>query len=148
MSTEQIALLIVALAWLLGALAWVLAANEITLNASLSYEDSEMDDPVSLELEDILKTVTTKRITRAKQNVGTSEEAINLGDVSSPGYALLINRDTTNFINLKVATGGAIFARLDRSNGFALLKLGSGAQVPYAIADTAACQMDVFIIST
>lgn len=128
-------------------------SNEITLNASIEYSDSEKTEE-SLALDNIVKSVATKRITRLKQNVGTSEEAVNLGDVSAPGYALFVNRDPTNYIDLKVATSGAIFARLDPDTnsdgkgGFALLKLGSGAQVPYAIANTAACQMDIFIVST
>lgn len=128
-------------------------ANEITLAGSLSYEDSEGTEQ-SLSMANVIKSVTTKKITRLKQNVATSEEAINLGDVTAPGYAILINRDETNFINLKVATGGAIFARLDAdtagngTGGFAILKFGSGAQAPYAIADTAACQMDILICST
>lgn len=128
-------------------------ANEITASLSLAYEDSE-NTSQSLSLEDVIKSVATKRITRTKQNVGTSEEAINLGDVSAPGYAVFVNRDVTNYIELKVASSGAIFARLDPdtngdgTGGFAFLKLGSGAQVPYAIANTDPCQMDVFIIST
>lgn len=128
-------------------------ANELTLSGSLSYEDSEGTEE-SLSMANVIKSVVTKRIVHLKQNVGTSEEAINLGDVSAPGYAIFINRDETNFISLKVATGGAIFARLDAdtagdgTGGFAILKLGSGAQVPYAIADTAACQMEVLICST
>jgi hypothetical protein len=128
-------------------------ADEITASVSLSYEDTE-NTTGSLAVVNLVKTVTTKKITRLKQNVGITEEAIDLGDISAPGYALFINRDTTNFINLKVATSGAIFAKLlpdtdgDGNGGFACLQLGSGAQAPFAIADTAACQMDVFIIST
>lgn len=128
-------------------------ANEITLAGSLSYEDSEGTSE-SLSMANVIKSVATKLIARLKQNVGFSvEEAIKLGDVSTLGYAIFINRDQTNFINLKVATSGAIFARLDAdtagngTGGFAILKLGSGAQVPFAIADTAACQMDIFIVS-
>lgn len=122
-------------------------ANEITLNALVQYEDSESTE-AELGVTDILKTVATKRVTRLKQSVGTSEEAIDLGDITSPGYAILINRDATNYIDLKVATAGAIFARLDPNSGMAMLKLGSGAQAPFAIANTAACQMEILICST
>lgn len=127
-------------------------ANEITLSAALGYRDSENTEGV-LAVASRLQSVSTKKIARLKQNIGTDEEAINLGDVSSPGVALFVNRDPTNFISLKVATGGAIFAKLrpdtgsNGKGGFALLELGSGAQAPYAVADTGACQMDIFIIS-
>lgn len=128
-------------------------ANELTMSGSISYEDSEGASQ-ELSIADVIKSVTTKRYVKLKQNVGITEEAVNLGDITAPGYAIFINRDETNFINLKVATSGAIFARLDAdtdgngTGGFAILKLGSGAQAPYAIADTAACQMEIFIVST
>lgn len=128
-------------------------SNEVTMSASVDYEDSE-NTTGSLSVVDVIKSVSTKRFTRTKQNVGTSEEAINIGDVSAPGYCILVNRDTTNYIEIKTGTGGVIFAKLDPdtngdgTGGFCVLKLGSGAQAPYAIAHTAACQMDVFIIDT
>ena len=127
-------------------------ADEVTVNVSLSYSDNQNTE-ASLSVADALFSVATKKVTRLKQNVAITEEAIQLGDVTAPAYAMFVNRDTTNFINLKVGTSGAIFAKLrpdvdgDGKGGVALLELGSGAQVPYAIADTGTCQMDVFIIS-
>ena len=91
--------------------------------------------------------VQLKKFSWQKMNVGTSEEAVALGEATAPGWAIFINRDTTNFIELRVATGGAKFAKL-KAGECCLLRLGSGAQVPYAIADTAACQMEYCIINT
>ena len=91
--------------------------------------------------------MATKKFIGCKQNIGTSEEAITLGEVTSPGWAFFINRDETNFIELRVATGGAKFAKL-KPGEFAFLRLGSGAQAPYAIADTAACQLEYKIFMT
>lgn len=121
-------------------------ANEITLAATLSYEDSE-DSSELLTLTDILASVASKKYIKHKQNIGTSEEAITLGEVTAPGWALFINRDETNFISLKVGTAGAIFAKL-KPGEFAFLRLGSGAQVPFAISDTASCQLEFFLINT
>lgn len=127
-------------------------AEELTLGASVSYEDS-LNTSDSLSLANVIKSVATKRITHVTQSVGTSEEAVELGDVAAPGYALFINRHATATIDLKVATGGAIFARLDPDTnedgkgGFALLKLGSGAQVPFAVA-SAEAPMEIFIVAT
>ena len=121
-------------------------AQEITLNASLAYEDSEGTDP-TMQVVDLIANVATKKLIRAKQSIGITEEAIVLGEVTSPAWAMFINRDETNFINLKVATSGAIFAKL-LPGKFALLPLGSGAQAPFAIADTAACQLEYLIIMT
>lgn len=121
-------------------------ADELTLSASLSYEDTEYAD-LAIAITEKLATVATKKFIRAKQNIGTSEEALALGEVTSPGWAFFINRDVTNFINLKVATSGAIFAKL-LPGEFAMLRLGSGAQAPYAIADTAACQLEYMLVMT
>lgn len=121
-------------------------ANEITVSATLSYDDSE-SDPIDLVVRLLQASVSSKLPARLKQNVGTSQEAINLGDVSAPGWAMFVNRDLTNFVELRVSSGGAKFAKL-LPGEFALLRLGSGAQAPYAIADTAAVQLDVFILDT
>lgn len=129
-------------------------ANEITVSAGIGYDDGKVEKVFSVT--DVVKSISgsVKKVTETVQEIGTSEEAIIMGDISAPGYALFQNLDDTNFIDLKVATGGAIFARLDPDTndegkgGFALLKLGSGAQAPFAIADTAACRLKVFIITT
>ena len=118
----------------------------LKVTGSLSYEDSENAEE-SLVPADFSLAVATLKYTKYKQNIGTAEEAVELGEITSPGYAVFINRDATNFIELRVSTGGAKFAKLKPNGGFAIVYLGSGAQVPYAIADTAACQMEVFVIS-
>lgn len=121
-------------------------ASELTLSASVTYADNEGADE-SLSVSDLLATVSAKRYTKLKQNVGTAEEAVVLGEVTAPGWAMFINRDASNFINLKVATSGAVFAKL-KPGEFALLRLGSGAQAPFAQADTAACQLETILIAT
>lgn len=120
-------------------------ADELTLNASLEYEDSE-DSEASLAIEDLLVTISTKKFIHAKQNIGITEEAIGLGEVTALGWGLFVNRDATNYIELRVGTGGTKFAKL-RPGKFAFFEFGSGVTAPYAIADTAACQMEYIIVS-
>lgn len=122
-------------------------ANELTLNCSLAYSDSELASISFAPPANLQVTVATKKYLYSKQNIGITEEAIVLGEVTSPGWALLINRDPTNFIELRVATGGAKFAKL-KPGEFCLLRLGSGAQVPFAIADTAPCQLEYIVVMT
>lgn len=121
-------------------------ASTATINCTLEYADSE-DADEALQITDLLATVATKKYIKNKQNIGITEEAINLGELTGLGWALFINRDDTNFIELRVSTGGAKFAKL-KPGEFALMRLGTGAQSPYAIADTAACQMEYFLINT
>lgn len=128
-------------------------SNEITINGSVQYEDDDNSSAI-LQVIDAVFSSASRRPTRLKQNVGITEEAINLGDITTPGYAIFVNRDPDNTIDLRVSSGGAKFARLDPDadengkGGFAILKLGSGAQTPYAIANTEACEMDILICST
>lgn len=124
-------------------------ANEVTLTApSLAYADSEGADEI-LTLAEKQASVSSKKYIKAKQSIGfAAEEAINLGEVTAPGWAFFINRDTTNFIELRVATSGAKFAKLLAGEPAGPFRLGSGAQAPYAIADTAACVLEYMIINT
>lgn len=121
-------------------------ADEITVAGSLSYIDSENANEAIAPAAFVL-SVATKKYTKFKQSIGTSEEAVQLGEITSPGYALFVNRDATNYIELRVGTAGAKFATLKPGGGFAILYLGAGAQAPFAIANTAACQMETLIIS-
>lgn len=122
-------------------------SNEITLNANISYSDTEGTELTGPSIVELLVSVVTKAQSVGKQSIGTSESAIYLGGVSAPGWAMFVNRDTTNFLELRVASSGAKFAKL-KPGEFALLRLGSGAQAPYAIADTGACQLETFILAT
>jgi hypothetical protein len=123
-------------------------ANEITPVGSLSYLDSENTSEQLVIPTTFLASVTTKKVMRLKQAIPTTEVALNLGGIAAPGYVLIINRDPTNYVSLRRATGETEAAHLDANGGFALLKLGSGAQVPFLIANTAACQVEFLLIST
>jgi hypothetical protein len=115
-------------------------ANELTLNGSLEYHDSDGTE-ISIDIANLAASVSAKIALHARQNIGVTEEAIVLGEVTAPGWFFAINRDPTNFIECRVATGGAKFAKM-KPGEFCMLRLGSGAQAPYAIADTGACMME------
>lgn len=121
-------------------------ADELTISASLAYADSEGADEL-LAVADVTPNVSTKKYAKFKQSVGTSEEALGLGEVTSLGYCLVINRDETNFVQLRTGTGGTYFAKL-LPGEVALFRFGSGVTAPFVIADTAAYQIEVFLIST
>lgn len=127
-------------------------ALENLLDASLTYDDG-LASPQTLSVASRLVTSAGKRVSGQVQNVGTSEEAVQLGGMTAPGAVMLKNLDPTNFINVKVGTGGAIFAKLrpdtngDSKGGFVLIDcMGSGAQAPFVVADTATCRMVILAI--
>ncbi len=128
-------------------------AQEVTVNASLAYLDVN-GTADSLDITDALFNVATKQIAHTTQLITFSAEvAINLSGIAAPAFVFFKNLDPTNFIKLRVATSGAFFAKLRADTagtgkgGIALLELGSGAQVPYAQADTADCRMEILLIS-
>lgn len=122
-----------------------------TLSASVGYDDEL--ETASLSVTNRSVTSAGARQTRLIQNVGTSPEALQMGEITSPGVVMLKNLDPTNFIEVKTGTGGDVFAKLkpdtlaDGTGGFCVLDCaGSDAQAPYVVADTAACRMAVLVV--
>lgn len=119
-------------------------ANEVTTTISLDYSDAD-DQEMTSGKENLQRSVSTQRPFKTTQNIGTSEEAITLGDGGTIKELYLRNLDATNYVEIKVATGGAIFAKLLPGEDM-LVRLGSGAQAPYAIANTAAVDLLVHAV--
>ena len=118
-------------------------ANEITLTAALSVVKSGVS---------ISGQVNSKSITQAGdqslgnvQIIGTSTEALTLGDVVTIGYLYLKNLDSTNFVEFDLNTPVA-------GTAFCKLLAGEAAVIPtrqttiYAKADTANVNVNVVAI--
>ncbi len=120
-------------------------AQELSLGATAAYEDA-FGVTAEIDIPSLLVTLGTKKVLHTIQSVGITEEALVLGDITTPCLLILVNRDDTNFVNVKVATGGAIFSKLDPDNVYwSIVPLGSGAQAPFVIADTAECDVEIFL---
>ena len=80
------------------------------------------------------------------QSIGTSEEALALGEVSgSLGWAYFENLDDTNYVEIRSATGASNdIIRVD-ARAAVLFRFGSDVTAPYAIANTAAVLLDYVI---
>ena len=122
-------------------------ASELYIQGSLSYLDSvgvKQDCGVPSKAVDI----SQKRLSPRLMSVATSETTIDLGTITSLGFAIFINRDPTNYIEIKTATSGTIIAKLLAGECFGPWRIGSGITAPVAIANTAACQMEYMIVGT
>lgn len=117
---------------------WNPVANQLTLNATLAYDDGVTE--VATQVTDLIASLSDARAVKNIQLIPTSQTAINLGGITTPRWIIIVNLDSTNFVDVKVATGGAIFAHL-LPGWFCVVPLGSGAQAPFAIADTASCNV-------
>ena len=74
-------------------------SNEITLYASIKASKGET---VISKIVSALKVDWTgNRFVHNRQSVGITEEALDLGDISTGGLFLAINQDGVNFVELR-----------------------------------------------
>ena len=116
-------------------------ANEITVTTKLSF--TKGGTTTSLEVSNLKVDVSGSRFIHNRQEIGTSEEAIDVGDLASVGYMLLVNRDATNFVEVRAGTGVADTIKLKPGES-SLIRLVATA--PFAIADTAAVELEYLLI--
>lgn len=122
-------------------------ADELTATGALYYRDSNGVEQSLAVIADLID-VANKKTTRLQQNIGLVEEALQLGEITLTGsIVMIVNRDTTNFVEIKSGTGGLVIAKLTAERRFLILPVGSSITAPYAIADTGACLIDILIIS-
>lgn len=122
-------------------------ASEITITANLEVDTGLIQD--SLGKSGIRFDQTTGKFQKHVQSIGTSEEAIDLGEVSSLGYIIAINLDNTNYVEIRLGTGASNDCiKLPAKGGVALFHAGSDMSAPYAIANTAACLVAFLILNT
>jgi len=121
-------------------------ANEITVSMSLSVVKGSTSEKkkISAVTMDLAGTDYIHGTMQVPTTAGGT--AIPLGAVTGPNWAMFTNNDATNFIELlDVASTGAKMVQLLAGES-ACFRLGTGAQVPAAFADTAICEMDYLII--
>lgn len=117
-------------------------ANELTLSASLAYAKASYAS--SFSFGPLTFSVTGTNYVRFAQTVGITAGVLELGDVATPGFCLLVNRDPTNYVEIREgATGDDVVKLLPGEP--ALFRFAAAA--PYAIANTAPCQVEGIIIS-
>jgi hypothetical protein len=121
-------------------------ANEITINASLSFSKAGVTiNPVGATFTNLQFNVAGLNYVENVLSVGTSATVIPLGSVTAPHFAVFQNMDPTNYLTIFNGASGAVLARL-RAGEPALIPLDPAA-VPYATANTAACVLSYLIIA-
>lgn len=117
-------------------------ANEATFSGSMSFSKGGVTTSLSRPGQTL--TVTGAKISDVVQNVGTSEEAINKGDVGTPGLCMIENLDLTNYVTVRPATGAADLIKIPAGKTAGPFMLAASA--PYIIANTAACNVRILIV--
>jgi len=118
-------------------------ADELTVSVSLRFVKSNVTKSHSTGR--VKVDVAGTKITDHIQEIGTSEEAIVLNEAAAGGYVFLENLNATNFIEIRPGTGAADLIKL-LPGDVALFRLTGDATAPFAIANTAACNMRIIII--
>jgi hypothetical protein len=116
-------------------------ANELTLSASIKFAKGSIS--VSEGKSGVQLDVAGDDFVTKTQNIGTSEEPLNLGDISTPGYVLMRNTDATNFVSVRSGSGAANLIKIP-AGGIALFMCEASA--PHVIANTAAVKIEYTMI--
>lgn len=114
-------------------------ANELTVSVSVEYQKGNSPS-VAFAKTGKKINVSGNPATGLIVSVGTSEEAIPLGEVTAAG-AMMVgeNLDDTNYIEIRDATGASNdIIKVGPREPF-LFRFGSDVTAPYWIANTAAC---------
>lgn len=117
-------------------------ASELSLTVSATFTKSPL---VALTMNpgQLSVTVSGDNYVRNVQSVGTTVEALLLGDVATPGYVLMHNCDTTNYIDVRANNTDVPVVKL-KAGEYALFRLAATA--PFVKADTGACKLEYFLI--
>lgn len=117
-------------------------ANELTLRVSLSFSKSNAEVKRS---KGITVDVTGDAFTHEVQSVGTSEEELAQGaDLGTLGYVLILNLDSTNYVEVGSTTG--VYDIKIQAGEFACYRHNSA--TVYAKANTSAVLCEYIIIET
>lgn len=117
-------------------------AKEISFTSTLKFSKNGIVDSRSMSCQpDVAGSVTAGGV----QKIGTTHEALVIGDIGTPGWARFLNIDAVNYVELGIVTGGTFypFAKLKAGESFPL-RLGTSA--PYAKANTAEVKLEYLII--
>lgn len=121
-------------------------ADELTINWRATFTKSGTDitfpDPAKREFK---VTITGTRFILNRQSIGTSAEAIVLGEVVTGGYFFAVNRDATNFVEIRPGAGLTDTIRLQAGEG-CMFRISPDAAAPQAIADTDAVELEYLLV--
>jgi hypothetical protein len=111
-------------------------ANEITLNVRLDYASGSIRDGI-IGADALSVDLATQVLLHNTQIVGTSEEALLLGDVTAGHWLIAVNRSASGTISIRAATGETNLVDLDPGEP-ACFRLAAAATAPFVIASVEA----------
>ena len=122
-------------------------SNEITINASMVYEDVD-GVTQSISITDKLVTVTTKQPMKYRQLVTTGGDDIILGEIGSIGWMMLKNLDPVNSVEVRTAAAGLQIGKMLAGESYGPVRVGAGIPAPGMAAVGGSCWVEVLICAT
>jgi len=116
-------------------------ANELTIRAFMHFLKGDEDEDLSWPS---TVTVSGTKCMKNRQTIGTSAEAIDMGDITSQGMAMFINMDTTNYVSIRAGAAESDLIDILAGESAGPFRLATAA--PYAIADTASVELKYMIV--
>jgi hypothetical protein len=120
-------------------------ANEITTRTILSVANGNLNKTLINRQKKLNQS--TARYNGGVLSIGTTHEAIPLGDVATPGHSEFWNLDGTNFIQLGIVVSGTFYPVIRmKADEDARFRIDPTATL-YAKADAAPCDMDSAVLA-
>lgn len=116
-------------------------ADEITLNLKIKYEKNGISDT---RIFSDTVDVSGSAICGGVQTIGTTEEAVAVGDVGTLGFARFMNIDATNYVEIGSFVAATFYPLIKLKPGESCVCRLSAVTV-YARANTAAVRLDYMI---
>ena len=111
-------------------------SNEISYQFQLRLANGNLEDQYSAPSSKADQT--NAKLIRNVQEIGTTEEILASGDIATPGWAVFLNLDDTNFIEIGSYVGGTFYPFLKLLPGDKVLcRLGVSTSELYSKSDTA-----------
>ena len=123
-------------------------ADELTITATMQFDKGDSDYTVPTNGSPFSVTITGTNFLIHRQIVGTSEEALVLGDVdisANGAWLIMVNRDATNYVEIRPGTGVADMVEIPAGE-VAMFKIPSSATAPFVIANTASCEVEYMLV--
>jgi hypothetical protein len=114
-------------------------ANEVAYQFQITLNNGGLKDQYSSS--SVTADQSTAALVRNVQTISSvSHAALDLGSLTTPGFAVFQNLDATNYIEIGIDVSGTFYPFMKLNPGDqGMVKLGTTA--PYALADTASISL-------
>lgn len=120
-------------------------ADELTVNFSMNYAkgESRLNIPAKQMLVDVSSQVRASNT----QTIGTTHEALAMGDVASAGGAYFLNTDATNYVDIGVDVSATFYGLIRLMPGEFAFCPRLATNAPYAKANTSSVNLEYIIFA-